>query len=371
MKCTRSLTLTTVGAAIFASTAFPASAAPPQYSVTVIGSFEAPGYGRYSTPLAINNLGDVVGRSSIPAGSAPFVYTDGVLSRLNVPPDNTPVASAQGINDAGLVVGSFDLPYGAFLWSAGLFTDLGTLGGSTVSASAINNHNRVVGSSKLAGDLTTAAFSWESGLMTALSTPSAMTDAAAFDISDTGFIAGYGYRNDVVRSARPVLWRDGVPEVLPVFDEDGNSYAKAVNNLGQAVGHGRPYDGRMRALLWRDGHVIDLGDFGGSLDYTEAIDINDLGQIIGVASDGWDDAVPFLWQDGVMYKLQDLLDPAFASTRLITAGYINNAGQIAVTADIDGAQTAVLLTPIPAPAAFTLLFTGLAITHHRRSARSR
>lgn len=65
-----------------------------------------------------------------------------------------------------------------------------------------------------------------------------------------------------------------------------------------------------------------------------------------------------------MYKLQQLLAPEFSSIELISASAINDRGQVAADAFIGGWQTAVLLTPIPAPGPLILL--GLAAARRRR-----
>lgn len=346
------------GAVVVAGMTVSVNAEPPRYRVEVVGTFYQPGQTwRYSSPRGINYRGDLVGSSAMGTRMVPFVYGDGGLTELPFPaPDVNGEASA--INDAGVIVGQTYLSTRAMRWSDGGVMDLGTLGGSWAVAQSVNNSGLIVGSSGLAGDVRAAGFVWRDGLMTALPTPAAMTDAAAMGLSDTGFIVGFARNGD--EPARAVRWRDGISEVLPSLNAGAHAYAKAVNDAGHAVGLEQD-DTRSRALLWRDGVVIDLGFFGAA--YTEARDINNLGQIVGV-SDDFSDSEPFLWEDGVMYRLQQLLAPEFASVDLITASAINDRGQIAADAFIDGWQTAVLLTPIPAPGALVLL--GLAAARRRR-----
>lgn len=81
------------------------------------------------------------------------------------------------------------------------------------------------------------------------------------------------------------------------------SLAQAINNRGQVVGvmNFPDAEGRFHAYVWEDGVLRDLAPFatGGS----HAMDINDEGEIVGVADfgDGLGDAA--LWVDGQVHRL--------------------------------------------------------------------
>ncbi len=78
----------------------------------------------------------------------------------------------------------------------------------------------------------------------------------------------------------------------------GFSNALNVNDRGQIVGLSGAADGTMHAVLWDNGVVIDLGTLGGTS--SAAWDINNRGQIVGES-----DNRAFLWQDGEMFDLSE------------------------------------------------------------------
>jgi probable HAF family extracellular repeat protein len=104
--------------------------------------------GKFSAATGINNNGQVVGYADLPNSNElrPFLYSNGKMSNLgSVVPDGIPTA----INNAGQVVGR--TTFSAFLYSSGKVTYLGTLGGLESSAAAINDAGQIVGSSNLNG----------------------------------------------------------------------------------------------------------------------------------------------------------------------------------------------------------------------------
>ena len=147
------------------------------------------------------------------------------------------LASAYDVNDAGQVVGRAYGSHGAggwaraHLWQDGVLTDLGTLGGSLSDAYAINNSCQVVGFSWTpTGD--SHAFIWD----------------AATGMRDLGTLGG--------------SW----------------SWASDINDAGQVVGGATDAAGTRRAFLWQSGQMYDLGVPGGYVS-SEARGINAAGQV--------------------------------------------------------------------------------------------
>ncbi|MDB5357964.1 MAG: hypothetical protein JWN24_4417 [Phycisphaerales bacterium] len=121
------------------------------------------------------------------------------------------------------------------------------------------------------------------------------------------------------------------------------SWANAVNNAGQIVGASTVQtqtpagtQAIEHAFLWSDGKMVDLqpAGQGGS---SEALGINDSGEIVGQMGaplyvdshhfGGTTTGSPFLYSDGVMYNLNDLI-PHGNGVYLTSARAINNQGAI-------------------------------------------
>jgi probable HAF family extracellular repeat protein len=131
----------------------PPLAGPPNGQITQLT-------GAYSTVDAVNAQGNFVGWQG--GGSSPhafFASASGELTDLGTLGGNA--SYAQGLNDSNQVVGMsltgakpVEIAAGAiakeaFVYSNGIMTGIGTLGGQTSVAQAINNAGQVVGDSSL------------------------------------------------------------------------------------------------------------------------------------------------------------------------------------------------------------------------------
>ena len=197
-------------------------------------------------------------------------------------------------------------------------TDLGTLGGSTSIATAINDRAEVVGWSTTAtGE--THAFLWRQGRMTDLGTPGSTSNALAVD--GHGRVVGAG-PGPLFEGTGPVVWRSGVSSPLRLVPGANGGAAQGVADNGLIAGYATFPSGSSinRAVLWRRGAPADLGTLGGN--NSQAFDVNDRGQVVGWSetADGTTDA--FLWRAGTMTALPSLAGLGSQ------AQAINNRGQI-------------------------------------------
>jgi probable HAF family extracellular repeat protein len=91
------------------------------------------------------------------------------------------------------------------------------------------------------------------------------------------------------------IWSNGSLQILPNL---GNQGAKAtgINSSGWVVGTAHGVDETSHAVLWQDGEIIDLNSLVEGKGWTlfGAYDINDKGQIVGLASNSTTASAAFL-----------------------------------------------------------------------------
>lgn len=121
--------------------------------------------------------------------------------------------------------------------------------------------------------------------------------------------------------ASPALAQSYAVTDLGALDDSTISVANAINQRGDVAGVSLNSDGEFRAVLWRDGEIIDLGTLGGS--YSEALGLNDNGVVVGYATNAAEQIRAFRWENGVMTPLGVL--PGFDQS---VAYSVNNNGLI-------------------------------------------
>jgi len=288
------------------------------------------------TCIALNDRGDAIGRGdgrlflrsaagkvhSIKESTGPYVKT----------------ALPARMNDSGLVVGAVEMdpvfhstkpvawqPGGKPQW-------LPTLGGYDGRAAGINAAGDMVGTtSDASGDHATL---WHDGQPVDL-VPGSMYSSAS-DINDRGQVAGSV-------GLSPALIESGHATVLATW-----GYTYAINAAGHVAGQTSSED-KAVAALWRDGQQLELGALGAGNSF--AADLNDDDVVVGATSSvpvsTW---VAFVWRDGLMQALDDLVPSEERGGYSVQdASAINNAGVICATevSSHGRVSKALLLTPAP------------------------
>ena len=241
---------------------------------------------------------------------------DGVYQLVDLGTLGGTSGEALALNESGGVVGWSETAAGsrhAFLWVNGTLQDLGALEGGTSLASAMNEPGQVAGTSQAADG--SHAVLWSDGVLR--------------DLGPGDGTPLLNVRGEVVWTAggRALLW-DGT-QVVDLGSLGGSSTTpSAINNRGQVVGQSATASGQAHAFLWQDGAIQDLGTLGGP--WSQAAGINESGAVSGSAQRGpdafghtWFHA--FVWADGQMTDLgvAGRFDPvSFGET-------INNLGSVA------------------------------------------
>jgi probable HAF family extracellular repeat protein len=340
------------------------SAQAQNYTLTDLGVL--PG-ATESTAGAINDSGQVAGTS----GETAFRYT----KEGKVPMENVAERSMKGIhrgfgmNGSGLVVGdsTFGMAYcRAALFSNGIATNLGTLRGGVYSrANGINSLGWVVGfTSEKPDQADGKAF-----LIRALDRSSRMIDlgtlggthAQAWGVNDSGYVTGNA---EVTKSeaTHAFVWHSKTG-MLDLGTLAGNfSYGMFISANNHIVGYStiNEENDRVHAFLYDGSTMLDLGSLGGASmesDRSFALGVNAADEVVGysyVPVDGSVVGLPpeiqrvaFVYRNGLMMDLNELIGSAVKRYQLHSATAINDKGQvvgIAFDREME-AFRAVLLTP--------------------------
>jgi probable HAF family extracellular repeat protein len=318
--------------------------------------------------------------------------------------------SGNGINDLGWVTGASELTGNAAqhatLWLYGATVDLGTLGGP--NSAVLFPSKNILGEIEGVSDTTTpdplgenfcgfgSGFTcegvvWENGKIAALPNNLGGNNWRAAGVNDFGQVVGWAENTThdpscippAVEQYEPVVWgpKKGEMQQLPTYPGDPDGAAVAINDRGQIVGISGPCAdddgmGARHAVLWENGTVTNLGNFGGQYFNTAAAinsfgqiagwsdlandtalctpachaflwtksggiqdlgvlpgdqnslayGINDQGQVVGQSIDAEGNSRAFIWQNGKMTDLNTLTPPG--SPFLLFAGDVNDEGEI-------------------------------------------
>ena len=255
---------------------------------------------------------------------------------------NQPIANItiSDLHQRGEVVASYSAgEMHAFRWRAGTFTDLHWTvdpAASDTQATAINDFSTIVGN-KYTGE-STLGFVLRGTQVTAL--PVAGGDQVfPLDINNRGQIIVASYGGSEFGSF--LVDGDSVQHLGGLPGGNGSMDAHALNDRGVVAGSAQSPEG-VRAVLWQDGTIQDLGVPPGG-DLSVAYSLNNRLEVIGITNvNGLSRA--FRWRNGRMKLLRHLPQATSSS-----AQDINNWGAIV------GGET--MLTPVYRNTA-TLWFAG-------------
>jgi len=203
-----------------------------------------------------------------------------------------------------------------------LVTDLGSLGGGSATAAAINNSHKVAGTSTLPSPAFDA-YLYSNGRMRDLGNLGG--DSSATAINNLGHVVGSSDLTVSTTTNHPFLFRNGVLTDLGIPAGFNTGSASGVNDFDQVVGQlisGPRRTSVSHGFVWQTGAFRDLGTLGGIS--AAANGINDSAQIVGWAATAAGQTHAFVWQDGMMTDL-GTLPGGFSSA----ATAINGDGLIA------------------------------------------
>ena len=349
--------------------------------------------GTSSAGFSINNRGWVAGRSNLPGNRTRHatLWRNGSLTDLGTlgRKERNSVVRWPVKNVRGLITGISQTdepdPLGenwscsaffpaatgtgyrclGFRWQNGVMTPLATLGGTHGFAAGSNNRGQIVGwAENTVHDPTCEPpqvlqfrpVVWgPRDRMRELPLLPGDTSGAATAINDRGQIVGIsGICDQAVgrfTAVHAVLWDDG--EVIDIGNLGGLAWhtPNAINRRGDIVGFSNfsKADGgnlRPHAFLWTEsGGMDDLGTLAAPLDdNSDAWGLNKRRQVVGSSCDVDGNCHAYLWQDGAMRDLNELVD---SDDVLIAAYDIDDRGRITGQAfdDEAGAFVAFVATP--------------------------
>lgn len=324
---------------------------PPPQDFGPIGAFESPTGLRESQAYAINDQGLVVGGSTGTPQGKGFRWQPGLaLVDLGYPASESEVAlvvGGFGINEVGDVVGTFrslvNPPGGQapeftgeqpFVWSGGTMESLNQSVDTDVwkqlqSAVDINDAGSIVGVGQWKVDDSTRGrgYIWQNGTATSLGPNNTSTEVPTpTAINNSNEVVGAFRSTGVNPQPRAFLWKQNS---LQEFVGDGFAQSEAldINDAGEIAGWAGPNISTGRAFLWLPSPAYGLPAGLNLLEFPDCnlntlagtgFAINDMGQVLVSTACGW-----VVWKNGVSTPIA-----TENNLSIITLTDINNEGQV-------------------------------------------
>ena len=268
--------------ALLSSARFALAQSPPtHYTVTPIlarGNY-------YTSGNALNNVGQVAGRSFAGLPTVSFLWQNGIYSVFDA------AYSFYAINDAGNLVGEALINNTArgILWQNGILSTLDPSTGFLSSeAFNINTQGTIVGRSynisSPQSDADFRACIWQNGLVTSIGTLPGYPLSSAAAINSQNQVVGTCLMNSGSGS-QAFIWciQSGMRGIgfLPNGTVSG---ANALNSAGKVVGNSNAGSDQPQAFLWTTNAGMNgLGTLPGDV-ASIATGINDSDQIVGYST---------------------------------------------------------------------------------------
>jgi len=216
-----------------------------QHVLPAIWARGTAGYTTLALPDGVTDgIASAIGRDGQAAGYSPGGHCltwdeSGNVTDIGKPAGSTHGCQVTGMNQRGEL--SVFAPPRGYVWRNGRYHDIGTLGGSSAIAFAVNRHGQVAGTATDASAVGHAVV-WESGTMIDLGTPDwRFSGLTAKAINDDGVAVGDGWTTDD-GVTRAVLYEGGQAFELNTLVDDLADWnlasATGISNDGTIVGYG-------------------------------------------------------------------------------------------------------------------------------------